>query len=575
MSLSQKKAAKNAAPAAIERSGGHIMADQLKILGVDTVFCVPGESFLDLLDGLYDHTDSIKTVVCRHEGGASNMADAYAKMTGKPGICAVTRGPGATNASNGIHTAFQDSTPMIVLIGQVGRTMVDREAFQEMDYRHVFGQMAKWVAQIEDASRIPEYMSRAWKTAISGRPGPVVLALPEDMLSEMAVATDLQPGKITQPAPSPDAISDLGRLLEQAEKPMLLVGGPGWDAECGVKTMEFAERMGLPVTASFRCQDYVDNDHPNYVGVIGIAPVPELRRRIAEEVDLLIVVGSRLGEMTTQGYSLINIPDPQMTFVHVHPGAEELGHVYNPDLGIVSSASEFLDALQTIESGDGKQRWSDWVTDQRADYLKFLEPTEVPGDVNMSKIIRHVSAEMPKNVVFTNGAGNYTVWGHRFHQHCAYRTQLAPTSGSMGYAVPAAIAAKIASPDQPVICLAGDGCFLMTAQELATARQYDLDIIYLVINNSMLGTIRMHQERYHPGRTIATDLQNPDFVAYAHSFGIGGEKVERTEDFAAAFARAKTAKGGYLIELVVDREALTPMQSLSDVKRQGQEAQKR
>lgn len=575
MSLSRKITAQQPAPPAVARSGGHILADQLKILGVDTVFSVPGESFLDLLDGLYDHTDTIRTVVCRHEGGAANMADAYAKMTGKPGVCAVTRGPGATNASNGVHTAFQDSTPLIVLIGQVGRGMADREAFQEMDYRHVFGEMAKWVAQIEDASRIPEYLSRAWQTATSGRPGPVVLALPEDMLSGMAVTADLQPGKITRPAPAPEAVSMLGDLLKKAEKPMMLVGGPGWNAQCAIQAMEFAERMGLPVTTSFRCQDYVDNDHPNYVGVVGIAPVPELRRRIAEEVDLLIVVGSRLGEMTTQGYSLINIPDPQMTFVHVHPGAEELGHVYNPDLGIVSAAPEFFDALQAVETGDGQQRWQDWVSVQRADYLKYLEPTDVPGNVNMSKIIRHVSAEMPKDVVLTNGAGNYTVWGHRFHRHCAYRTQLAPTSGSMGYAVPAAIAAKLASPEQPVICLAGDGCFLMSAQEMATAKQYDLDIIYLVVNNSMLGTIRMHQERHHPNRTIATDLENPDFVAYANAFGIAGEKVEHTEDFAAAFERAKSTRGGYLIELVVDPEALTPMQSLTQVKQQGLKAQQR
>lgn len=575
MSLSQKFAARDAAPVAVERRGGHILADQLKILGVDTVFCVPGESFLDLLDGLYDHKDNIKTVVCRHESGASNMADAYAKMTGKPGICAVTRGPGATNASNGIHTAFQDSSPMIVLIGQVGRSMVDREAFQEMDYRQVFGQMTKWVAQIEDASRIPEYLSRAWKTALSGRPGPVVLALPEDMLSEMAMTNDLQPSIITQPAPVPDAISTLGDLLQNAKKPMMLVGGPGWNVECGKTAMEFADRMGLPVATSFRCQDYVDNDHPNYVGVVGIAPLPKLRQRIAEEVDLLIVVGSRLGEMTTQGYTLINIPDPQMTFVHVHPGAEELGHVYNPDLGIVSSASAFLNAMTSIESGDCRQRRSNWIAEQRAEYLKFLEPTDAPGGVNMSKVIRHLSAEMPKDMVLTNGAGNYTVWGHRFHKHCAYRTQLAPTSGSMGYGVPAAIAAKLASPDQPVVCLAGDGCFLMTAQELATAKQYNLDITYLVVNNSMLGTIRMHQERHHPDRTIATDLQNPDFVAYANSFGIGGERVERTEDFGAALDRAKSAKGGYLIELIVDREALTPMQTLTDINQQGQDAQKR
>ena len=347
------------------RTGGHVLADQLRVLGADKVFCVPGESFLELLDGLYDHADNIQTVVCRHESGASNMADAYAKMTGKPGICAVTRGPGATNASNGVHTAFQDSSPMIVLIGQVGRGMMDREAFQEMDYRQVFGQMAKWVAQIDDASRIPEYLSRAWKTALSGRPGPVVLALPEDMLRDVVTVEDLLPTPLSKPAPTPDSVADFGTLLRKAKAPLMLVGGPAWSAECGQKAMAFAQRVGLPVATSFRCQDYVDNHHPNYVGVLGIAPLPELRKRIAEEVDLLIVVGPRLGEMTTQGYSLINIPNPQMEFVHIHPAAEELGRVYNPTLGIVSTATEFFESLQALPDGDGCQRWADWVSEQR------------------------------------------------------------------------------------------------------------------------------------------------------------------------------------------------------------------
>lgn len=554
---------------AVPRPGGHILADQLKILGADTMFCVPGESFLDLLDGLYSHSDTIKTVVCRNEGAASNMADAYAKMTGKPGICAVTRGPGATNASNGIHTAFQDSSPMIVLIGQVGRSMMDREAFQEMDYRQVFGQMAKWVAQIDDASRIPEYMSRAWKTAMSGRPGPVVLALPEDMLSDIVSVPDLIPTPLSKPAPTPAAVTDFGALLKNAKTPLMLVGGPGWSAECGEKAMAFAARVGLPVASSFRCQDYVDNDHPNYVGVLGIAPIPNLRKRIADEVDLLIVVGSRLGEMTTQGYSLINIPTPQMDFVHIHPGAEELGQVYNPTLGIVSAPDAFFDSLEALPDGDGVTQWSDWVSTQRADYEAFLQPTDVPGKLNMAHVIRHLTATMPKNTVLTNGAGNYTVWAHRFHQHCHYRTQLAPTSGSMGYGVPAAIAAKIIAPERPVVALAGDGCFLMTAQELATARQYDADVIYLVVNNGMLGTIRMHQERHHPDRKIATDLFNPDFVAYAASFGIAGERVEETADFPAALERAMSKSGGYLIELIVDPEALTPTQTLAQATQQG------
>jgi len=554
------------------RLGGHVLADQLKVLGADTVFCVPGESFLDLLDGLYDHAETIRTIVCRHEGGAANMADAYAKMTGKPGICAVTRGPGATNASNGVHTAFQDSSPMIVLIGQVGRSMMDREAFQEMDYRQVFGQMAKWVAQIDDARRIPEYLSRAWKTALSGRPGPVVLALPEDMLSDVVSVADLVPTTLPEPAPTPDSIAEFGKLLQGAKAPLMLVGGPGWSAQCGQKAMAFAQRTGLPVATSFRCQDYVDNDHPNYVGVLGIAPLPGLRKRISEDVDLLIVVGSRLGEMTTQGYSLVNIPNPQMDFVHIHPGAEELGQVYNPTLGIVSGPDAFFDSLDQLPDGNGNARWVDWVTEQRADYRAFLQPTDVPGTLNMAHVIRHVTKTMPADTIVTNGAGNYTVWAHRFHQHRTYRTQLAPTSGSMGYGVPAAVAAKIIAPERPVIALAGDGCFLMSGQELATARQYGADVIYLVVNNGMLGTIRMHQERNHPDRKMATDLHNPDFVAYAASFGIAGEKVKRTEDFPAALERARRQSGGYLIELVVDREALTPSQTLAQATQQGHTA---
>ncbi|MEO9903119.1 MAG: thiamine pyrophosphate-binding protein [Nisaea sp.] len=554
------------------RAGGQILADQLALLGADKIFCVPGESFLGLLEGLYAHQNDIQVISCRHESGAANMADAYGKMTGKPGIVAVTRGPGATNASNGVHTAYQDSTPMIVLIGQVGRQMVDREAFQEMDYRRMFGEMAKWVAQIDDASRIPEYLSRAWKVALSGRPGPAVLALPEDMLTDEVVSADLKPTPLPKAAPQPSAMVELAQMLNAAEKPLLVVGGPGWNEACCKKAVAVSEKFGLPVATSFRCQDYFDNSHENYVGVIGIAPSPKLRKRVMEEVDLMIAVGPRFGEMTTQGYTLLDIPTPQMKLVHVHPGAEELGQVYAPDLSIVSSPEAFLDAALQVEPSDNSHKWKDWRSVQNADYKAFLEPTEVPGDVNMSEVIKHITNTMPSDTIISNGAGNYTVWVHRFHKHTDYRTQLAPTSGSMGYSQPAAIAAKLIDPSREVISLAGDGCFMMAGQELATAKQYGADVIYIVVNNGMFGTIRMHQERNHPGHVIATELVNPDFVTFAKAFGIDGERVDRTDAFPKALERARNAKGGYLIEIVVDAEALTPNQSLTAAREQGEAA---
>lgn len=552
------------------RHGGKILADQLAILGAERIFCVPGESFLGLLDGLYDHQNRIEVVTCRHESGASNMADAHAKLTGQPGICAVTRGPGATNASNGVHTAFQDSSPMILLIGQVARGMTDREAFQEIDYRRMFGQMAKWVAQIDDVRRIPEYISRAWHLALAGRPGPVVLALPEDVLSEVADIADARPVAVTRAAPDPNDLSQLSSLLEKAEKPLLFVGGPGWSAETAALTGRVAQRFGIPVVTSFRCQDYIDNDHPNYGGVVGIAINPKLRQKIEAEVDLLITIGSRIGEMTSQGYEMINSPVPQMTFVHVHPGPDELGHVYAPDLSIASSAHTFLSAMMDMKLPG--QDWSGWMTGFHPDFQAYREPTRVPGELNMGEVVRHMSDMLPADTIFTNGAGNYAVWLHRFHAHRRYRTQLAPTSGSMGYSVPAAIAAKLAHPDRTVISMAGDGCFLMTAQEMATAVHHGAAIIYVVVNNGMYGTIRMHQERSHPGRVISTQLTNPDFVTYARSFGIPGEKVTQNAQFPDALERARNAPEGYLIELVVDPEALTPSQSLTAARQQGMDS---
>ncbi|MEM6635569.1 MAG: thiamine pyrophosphate-binding protein [Pseudomonadota bacterium] len=553
-----------------QRHGGKVLADQLSVLGVDTLFCVPGESFLGLLDGLYDHRNHVRVVTCRHEAGAANMADAYAKMTGKPGVCAVTRGPGATNASNGVHTAFQDSSPMILLVGQVSRNVMDREAFQEMDYRRVFGEMAKWVAQIEDAARIPEYLSRAFHVAQSGRPGPVVLALPEDILSEVTQVQDCRPIDPPRSAPAPDQIERLLSALDAATSPFMVVGGPRWSTRCCDLALKVAERFDLPVATSFRCQDYVDNGHPNYAGVIGIAARPGLLKAVREETDFLLAVGPRFGEMTTQGYSLIDIPNPQMTLAHVHPGADDLGHVYAPEISIAADPELFLTALLDASDGHHSAPRAGRRSKLNAAFAAFRQPTEVPGALNMGEVIRHTSDTLPDDTIYTNGAGNYSVWLHRFHAHLAYRTQLAPTSGSMGYGVPAAVAGKLVAPTRTVVCVAGDGCFLMTAQEMATARRYDLPIIYLVVNNGMYGTIRMHQERTHPGRVVATDLTNPDFVTYANAFGIPGELVDRTEDYPDALARAQQSPTGYLIELRVDQEALTPSQSLSAARRQGE-----
>ncbi|MBL6959287.1 MAG: thiamine pyrophosphate-binding protein [Rhodospirillales bacterium] len=545
------------------RTGGHILADQLRVQGVDTVFCVPGESHLAVLDGLYNHRNAIKVITARHEAGAANMADAYGKLTGRPGICLVTRGPGATNASNGVHTAFQDSTPMIVLIGQVARNMVDREAFQEMDYRRMFGEMAKWVAQIDDAARIPEYMSRAFHEATSGRPGPVVLALPEDMLVERATVADAQPAKPVQASPSTAAMSELRERLAAAKRPLMIVGGPTWTTGAIADITTFAEANRLPVAASLRSQDCFDNRHDHYIGDVGIAINPKLSARIKAS-DLLIVAGPRLGEMTTQGYSLIDIPNPAQAMVHIHPGVGEIGRVYSPELGINAGMGEFAAAAAALEAADSSA-WQATVPEARAEYLAHIQPTEVPGDVNFGKVMAHLSEVLPEDAVISNGAGNYTVWVHRFFQHKAYRTQLAPTSGSMGYSVPAAVAAKITEPERTVVSFNGDGCFMMLGQEMATAAQYGANVIFIIANNRMLGTIRMHQERNYPERVIATELVNPDFVLLAKAYGGHGEQVTKTEDFPAAFERAQASGKPALIELVLDPEALTPKQTLSDI----------
>ncbi len=552
-------------PALRPRTGGQILADQLRIHGVDMAFGVPGESYLALLDALHDHQDAIRFVVCRQEGGAANMADAYGKLTGRPGICMVTRGPGATNAAIGIHTAFQDSTPMIVLIGQVARDYVDREAFQEMDFRRFFGPfMAKWTAQIDSAARIPEYLSHAFHLATSGRPGPVVLALPEDMLTETATVPDARHWQRVQANPGAADLERLRGLLAAAERPFVLLGGSGWTAQAVADMAAFAQASGLPVGCAFRCQDLHDNRLPTYVGDVGVGINPALAARI-READLLLAIGPRLGEMATQGYTLLDVPRMSKTLVHVHQGAEELGRVYQGDLLINSGMPEMAAALRAMPAlpATVSGRWTAWAAAARADYLQTLEPVTPPGDVNLSRVLRTLRTRLPDDAIVTNGAGNYAAWLHRFFDYRGYRTQLAPTSGAMGYGVPSAVAAKLVHRDRTVVSWNGDGCFMMNGQEMATAAQYGLKILFCVVNNGMYGTIRMHQEREYPARVSGTGLRNPDFAMLARAYGGHGETVLHTEDFAAALERCLAFDGPSLIELRTDPEAITPRTTLS------------
>lgn len=548
------------------RTGAQILVDQLKIHGADTVFCVPGESYLAVLDALYD-ANSIRTYTCRHESGACIMAEAYGKLRGKPAICMVTRGPGATNASPGLHIATQDSTPLILLVGQVQRDAIEREAFQELDYRRMFGQVAKWVAQIEDPKRIPELMSRAYYIATSGRPGPVVLALPEDMLREPAEVADAEPWRQVETHPSANQVAEVLDELRRAERPFLLLGGSQWDADAVDAVETFAQTNTLPVGCAFRRQDRFDNALSSYVGDVGIGINPKLAKRIKDS-DLLIVLGARLGEMTTSGYTLLDIPTPRQRMIHVHADAEELGRVYQPAIAIHATPRAFAKALAEMPPIESP-RWREATAAARAEYEVWQTPPRSPGKVQMAEIVRWLDRHMPPETAYTNGAGNFATWLHRFHRYRGFGTQLAPTSGSMGYGFPAALGAKVTDPARPVVCFAGDGDFQMTGQELATAVQYKLDVIVLVINNGMLGTIRMHQERHYPERTIATDLVNPDFAALARAYGAFGETVERTEDFAPAFERARASGKPAVLEIKLDPEALTPRQSLSEIRAEG------
>jgi acetolactate synthase-1/2/3 large subunit len=552
------------------RPGGRILVDQLQIHGVEHVFCVPGESYLAALDAMYD--SAIQVTVCRQEGGAAMMAEACGKLTGRPGICFVTRGPGATNASPGIHIADQDSTPLIVFVGQVDRSMREREAFQELDYRAVFGTMTKWATEIDDVSRIPEIVSRAFHVATSGRPGPVVIALPENVLIDHAEVEDGRAYRVAESAPRAADLARLQTLLAAARRPLVLAGGSRWDQTAVDQLVGFAERFRLPVAVSFRRQSLFPASHPNFIGDLGVAANPKLVE-YARSADLILLFGGRFSEMPSQSYTLMAIPVPRQTLVHVHPGAEELGRVYQPELAINVSPRAFLEAVSGVEPGEVPDR-----TELRAElagaYRGWSEsPTQVPGGFNLGEVICRLRASLPANAVIANGAGNFATWVHRFYRFEGFGTQLAPTSGSMGYGVPAGIGAARLDPERPVVVVAGDGDFLMNGQEFATAVQYNLPVIIAVIDNGMYGTIRMHQEREYPGRVVATALRNPDFAAYAVAFGGHGERVERTEDFMPAFERARASGKPAILHCITDPEALTPGRSLSTIRAEAETAQ--
>ncbi|MCZ7933704.1 thiamine pyrophosphate-binding protein [Agrobacterium leguminum] len=548
--------------AGMKRTGGQLIVDALKANGVSRVSCVPGESYLAVLDALYE--SGIETVVCRQEGGAAMMADTWGRLTGEPGICMVTRGPGATNASAGLHIARQDSIPMILFIGQVQREAREREAFQEVEYRRAFTEFAKWVGEIDDARRIPEFVTRAFAVATSGRPGPVVLTLPEDMLVEEVEAPEAKPYTPVEAHPGPSQMAAFAKMLGEAKRPVFIIGGTRWSEESVAGFKAFAENNKLPVGCSFRRQMLFDHLSPSYAGDVGIGINPALAREI-KEADLVVLLGGRLSEMPSSGYTLLDIPYPSQKLIHIYPEAEELGRVYRPDLAICAAPDDFVAALSSLTLS--ANAWADRTAAMHAAYLSWSTPPKTgPGAVQMGPIMDWIEANVPEDAIFTNGAGNYATWVHRFHRFRRFNTQSAPTSGSMGYGLPAAVAAKHLFPEREVICFAGDGCFMMHGQEFITAVRYGLPIITVLVNNGTYGTIRMHQEREYPGRVSGTDLVNPDFNAFAKAYGGHGETVEKTEDFAAAFERARASGKPAIIEVKLDAEAITPTRTLTQIR---------
>jgi acetolactate synthase I/II/III large subunit len=547
------------------RTGGQILVDQLLIHGVTDIFCVPGESYLAVLDALHDA--DVRITVCRQEAGASMAAEAVGKLTGRPGICMVTRGPGATNAAHGIHVAMQDSTPLIMFVGQIETGMRGRDAFQELDYRAAFGGIAKWATEIDDAARIPELLSRAFHVATSGRPGPVVIALPEDMLVEVAEVPDAPAFKQVETHPGLTLMADLQKRLWAAQRPFVLVGGTRWSSMAVQRLIRFAERFDLPVATTFRRQSYFPATHPNFAGDAGLGISPALAKSI-KEADLVLCIGDQLSEASTMSYTLFDIPGDGKKLIHVHPDAGELNRVYATELAINASPEAFTAAVEGLQPPNSIA-WKGWTREINTAAVAWgAQPTRSPGELQMSEAMIWLRNHLPDDAIITNGAGNYAIWIHRFYHFRKYGTQLSPTSGSMGYGVPAAIAAKRLNPQTPVVCFAGDGCFLMNGQEFATAVQYDLPMVVIVVDNGMYGTIRMHQEREYPGRVSATALKNPDFAAYAVAFGGHGETVRKTAEFAPAFERCVASGKPAIIHCIVDGEAITPSRTLMDIRKE-------
>lgn len=543
------------------RNGGQLLVECLVALGATRAFGVPGESYLAVLDALHDTRGRLDFVLCRNEGGAAFMAAAWGKLTGQPGICMVTRGPGATNASIGVHTAMQDSAPMILFVGQVGTDMTGRKAFQEIDYAAVFGTMAKWAVEIADPARIPEILARAWTTATTGRPGPVVIALPEDMLTGLTDAAALTgPARVAEPAPGAEAVAEARALLSDARRPLILTGGCNWTAPGRAALQSFAEASDIPVVAAFRYQDRFDNFSPVYAGEAGVG-MPAHVRQLILDADVILAVNVRFGEMTTDGYTLLTVPVPAQTLIHVHASDREIGKIYQPTLGIQAGPNAFARALSPVRG-----TWGDWRAAARAAWEAGFDLPPQPSPVDMGLVTAHLREVLPPDAILTNGAGNFTVWPNKFYRFGPEARLLAPQSGAMGYGLPAAIAAKLAHPGRTVVCFAGDGDFQMTCQELGTAMQAGAQPIVLILNNGIYGTIRAHQERHYPARVSGTTMQNPDFTMLARAYGYHAERVGRTEDFPAAFARALASDSGAVLDLDISPEALTPRQTLSQMR---------
>ena len=545
----------------MKSNGGQVLVQSLVGLGARRAFGVPGESYLAVLDALFETRGKLDFVNCRNEGGAAFMASAWGKLTGSPGICMVTRGPGVTNASIGIHTAMQDSAPMICFVGQVGTDMKGREAFQEIDYRAVFGTMAKWAVEIEQVDRIPEILARAWMTATTGRPGPVVIALPEDMLTSLTDAAPLSgAARVSEAAPAPEALGEALAMLAGSMRPLILLGGSNWTDQGRAALQAFAETSDIPVIAAFRFQDQFDNFSSVYAGEAGVG-MPAHVKALIRDADVILAINVRFGEMTTDGYTLLDVPLPKQRLIHVHASDREIGKIYQPTLGIQAGPNAFAAALSPLTGV-----WGNWRAKARADWEAGFELPPLPSPVDMGVVAAHLREVLPEDVILTNGAGNFTVWPNKFFKYGPKARLLGPQSGAMGYGLPAAVAAKVAFPDRTVVCFAGDGDFQMNCQELATAAQHGAQPIVLILNNGIYGTIRAHQEREYPGRVSGTDMVNPDFVMLARAYGFHAERVAQTGDFPAAFARARASKTGAVLDLDISPEALTPRQTLSQIR---------